>query len=86
MIPITVFSAPGCGQCVATKAHLKKRRLLFEEIRVDEAWVDRLKIIELEKGRNLAGLPVVLVGDEDVWSGYSSDSIDEWARELVAAA
>jgi hypothetical protein len=30
--------------------------------------------------------PVVLVGEDDVWEGYSSDSINEWARDLVRAA
>lgn len=76
---ITVFSGPGCVKCLVTKKHLRKRGVEFEEIDVQESpeWVDRLK----ENG--FLGLPVVLVNDEDVWEGYSSESIDEWALEVA---
>jgi glutaredoxin len=59
---------------------MKKRGIEFEEIRVDQdpAWATRLK----ELGHETA--PVVLIGEDDVWAGYSSESINDWARWLVA--
>jgi glutaredoxin-like protein NrdH len=81
--PVTIFTTgPGCHLCHVTKAHLKKRGVVFEEIRIDEQpeWADRLKTM------GYMTAPVVLVGEDDVWEGYSSDSINEWARDLVRAA
>lgn len=78
---VTVFTKAQCGQCIWTKKRFEKLGVRFDEVRVDQApeWVDRLRAAGYETA------PVVLVGDEDIWGGYSSDSIDEWARELVAA-
>lgn len=60
--------------CLVTKSHLKRRGVEFEEVRIDQDpdWADRLK----EMGYLTA--PVVLVGEDDVWEGFSSDSLEEW--------
>lgn len=83
MVNVTVFSKrTGCGQCLITKTHLRNKGVEFEEIILDDHpdWVARLR------AEGFLGAPVVLVGDEDVWGGYSGDSIDEWAKEFAAAA
>jgi len=79
---VTVFTKNSCPQCLVTKRHLQKRAVPFEEINIEEhpEWVDRLKAL------NFSAMPVVLVGDEDVWAGYSSDSVEEWALELSETA
>lgn len=71
---VTVFTTAACGGCVATKSHLKRRGVEFEEIRIDQnpEWADRLRTA------GYLTAPVVLVGDEDVWGGFSSDSLEEW--------
>lgn len=80
---VTVFTTgPSCHKCFTTKIHLKKRGVEFEEIRIDQDrfWLDTV----MSHGFTTA--PVVLVNDEDVWEGYSGESIDEWAKELVQTA
>ncbi|MBB5167185.1 glutaredoxin domain-containing protein [Mycobacterium sp. AZCC_0083] len=79
---VTVFTKNSCPQCLVTKRHLKDRGVEFETINVDEQteWRDRL----IEMG--YMAMPVVLVEDEDVWSGYSSDSIEEWWPKQRKAA
>lgn len=71
---VTLFTTVPCYKCLVTKKHLQTRGVEFEEIRIDEApeWGERLKAMGYETA------PVVLVGDEDVWEGYSSESIEEW--------
>lgn len=79
---VTVFTTgPGCHLCFVTKKHLTKRGVEFEEYRIDQnpAMADRLK------GMGYLTAPVVLVGEDDVWQGYSGDSIDELARDLAVA-
>lgn len=79
---VTVFTTASCPQCLVTKRHLKDRNVEFEEIRIDQNpdWADRLK------GMGFMAAPVVLVEDDDVWSGYSSDSIEEWFPKQRTAA
>lgn len=77
MTSVTVFSTgPGCHKCLVTKTHLRKRGIEFEEVRMDQNpdWIDKMKALGHETA------PVVLVGDEDVWSDYSGESIDALAR------
>lgn len=72
---VTVFTTgPGCHLCLVTKKHLERRGVEFEEIRIDQhpEWADRLKAMGYETA------PVVLVDEDDVWQGYSSDSLNEW--------
>lgn len=80
---VTVFSGgPECHLCLVTRRHLTTRKIRFEEIRLDQnpEWEDRVKAL------GFTGVPVVLVDDDDVWSGYSGESIDQLARELAYVA
>lgn len=80
---VTVFTTgPSCHLCRVTKVHMKRRGIDFDEVRLDEnpALAERVR----ELGFTTA--PVVLVDDEDVWEGYSSESIDALAAELSLAA
>lgn len=79
MTSVTVFTTgPSCHFCLVTKKHLATREIEFEEVRMDQNpdWIDRMKALGHETA------PVVLVGDEDVWTGYSGESIDALARGL----
>lgn len=55
---ITVYTRPGCGDCVATKVWLRKHGLPFTEV----AAVTALPF-------GYRSLPVVVCGDEH-WSGF----------------
>lgn len=79
MTSVTVFSTgPGCHLCLVTRTHMKKRGISFDEVRLDLSpeWA------EIITSYGFTTAPVVLVDDEDVWDGYSGDSIDELARDL----
>lgn len=77
---VTVFTTgPSCHLCRVTKVHLKRRGIPFEEVRLDENPVLAEKVREL----GFVTAPVVLVDEEDVWDGYSSDRIDALAADLA---
>lgn len=82
-VTVTVFSTgPGCHLCLVTRRHLTTREIRFDEIRLDEnpEWAERIKTLGFTKA------PVVLVDDDDVWDGYSGESIDQLAKELAYVA
>lgn len=82
MSAVTVFTTgPSCHLCQTTKLHLKRRGISFEEVRLDENPDLADKVREL----GFTTAPVVLVDDDEVWDGYSSDRIDALAAELTAA-
>lgn len=80
---ITVFSAAGCGKCVATKSHLTRRNIPFTEVKVDQydGMVDTL--------RKATGtqLPVVMAfrseSDDvpDIIQDYHPDDIEALAHD-----
>jgi len=83
MSAVTVFTTgPSCQMCRVTKVHMAKRGIDFEEVRLDEHPGLAEKVREL----GFTTVPVVLVDDEDVWGGYSSDRIDALAAEIAATA
>lgn len=81
MSSITVYSAPGCTQCRATKKHLKRRGLEYNEIDISEN-PESKKYVE-DKG--FVQVPVVDMGNGDMFSGFRPDRIDSYAKELSVA-
>lgn len=81
---VTVFTTgPGCHLCLTTKIHMKRRGIAFDEVRLDQNPVLADKVREL----GFVTAPVVLIDDlDEVWEGYSSDSIDELAAEVCETA
>lgn len=77
---VTVFTTgPGCHLCHTTKIHMKSRGISFEEVRLDEnpALADKVR----ELGFSTA--PIVLIDEwDEVWEGYSADSIDALAVDV----
>ena len=78
MTKITVYTKPSCPQCVATKRHLDRLGLPYEE---DDA---------TEPG-NLAALKAlgfmaapVVVADPDAWAGYRPELITALAERINA--
>lgn len=81
MPSVTVFTTgPSCHLCRVTKVHMKRRGIEFDEVRLDESPTLADKIRDL----GFTTAPVVLVGEDDVWEGYSCDRIDALAAELVS--
>lgn len=67
---IDVYSAPGCNQCVATKAWLRRNGFTYNEIdvSVDEEAQSRCKAMGYTE------LPVVVTGEQH-WSGFRYDRL-----------
>ena len=75
--PITVYTTgPSCARCTLTKNVLTTRGIAFVEVNIRENEVARAYVVE-EFGYTEA--PVVVITDEDHWSGFRPDHIDRMA-------
>ena len=74
---ITVYTKPSCVQCTATYRKLDSKGIEYEilDLSEDETALEKVK----ELGYLQA--PVVVTEDEH-WSGYRPDKIDELAARL----
>lgn len=72
---ITVYTAPSCMQCYATKRHLRRAGVEFTLLDVTTDPVARMAVEKL----GYSMLPVVTVDMPDGlddWSGYRPDRLD----------
>ena len=78
---VRVYSKPNCWQCSAT---IRKLDLLGVEYVVEDA-TDPQTVAALKELGYLSA-PVVCVGvsNDDIWSGYRPDRIEEIARRINA--
>ena len=76
---VRVYSKPNCGQCDAT---IRKLNLLGVEYVIEDA-TDPQTLAALKELGYLSA-PVVCVGvsNDDMWSGYRPDRIEEIARRI----
>lgn len=77
---ITVYSKPFCGQCTATYRALESKGLKFDIVDVSE----HPEVIEYIEELGYKQVPVVVVGDENHWSGFRPDKISAVAQLLAA--
>ena len=76
---VTVYTKPSCVQCTATYRALNARGIEFEifDVSVDE------KALQAVKDLGYLQAPVVITDDEH-WSGFRPDKIDELAARLAS--
>ncbi|MDR7184626.1 glutaredoxin-like protein NrdH [Microbacterium trichothecenolyticum] len=78
MITVTVYTTgPSCQRCKLTKDVLKSKGVPFIEVDIREHPAAREYVVD-ELG--YAEAPVVVVDDNDHWSGFRPDQIDRIAR------
>ncbi|MDI6882892.1 MAG: glutaredoxin domain-containing protein [Patescibacteria group bacterium] len=70
---VKVFSSPNCPYCVALKAFLKEKKIIFEEIDVSE---DEKAAKEMVEKTGQLGVPVVEIDGEFV-VGFDREKITE---------
>ena len=75
---ITVYTKPACVQCNATYKALDKQGLSYEIVDITEVPEARDYVMAL----GYLQAPVVIT-DEDHWSGFRPDKIDELASRLA---
>ncbi|OJX64505.1 MAG: NrdH-redoxin [Micrococcales bacterium 73-13] len=75
---VTVYTKPSCVQCTATYRALNAKGIEFEifDVSVDE------KALQAVKDLGYLQAPVV-IADEEHWSGFRPDKIDELAARLA---
>lgn len=78
---ITVYTKPACVQCTATYRALDNKGIPFEilDLSVDETALEQVKALGYLQA------PVV-VTDDDHWSGFRPDKIDELGARLAVAS
>ncbi len=76
---VTVYTKPSCVQCTATYRALNAKGIEFEifDVSVDE------KALQAVKDLGYLQAPVVITDDEH-WSGFRPDKIDELAAKLAS--
>ncbi|NHI16248.1 glutaredoxin-like protein NrdH [Microbacterium excoecariae] len=75
---ITVYSKPSCVQCNATYRALDAKGIEYQVTDVSE------DAAALEQVKSLGYLQApVVVADEEHWSGFRPDKIDELAARLA---
>ncbi len=76
---VTVYSKPSCVQCTATYRALTARGIEYEifDVSVDE------KALATVRDLGYLQAPVV-IADEEHWSGFRPDKIDELATKLAS--
>jgi glutaredoxin-like protein NrdH len=78
IMAITVYTKPSCVQCTATYRALDSKGIEYEvlDLSADE------NALEAVKSLGYLQAPVV-IADEDHWSGFRPDKIEELAQRLA---
>ncbi|MET3172899.1 UNVERIFIED_ORG: glutaredoxin-like protein NrdH [Arthrobacter sp. UYCu721] len=76
---VTVYSKPACVQCNATKRALDKKGFTYREVDLTES-AEALEYVTEELGYSMA--PIVVVDENNHWSGFRPDRIEETATAL----
>ena len=79
---VRVYSKPNCWQCSAT---IRKLDLLGVEYVVEDATDPQTVAALKELGYFSAPVVCVGVSNDDMWSGYRPDRIEEIARRINGA-
>jgi glutaredoxin-like protein NrdH len=76
----TIYSAPNCMQCVATKREFDKRGLSYSlvDVSVDDS------AREMLAGMGYRSAPVVIAASGQHWSGHRPDRIGELSTPTVS--
>ena len=75
MITVTVYSKPACVQCNATYRALEKKGIAYETVDLSQD----AEALERIRALGYMQAPVVIT-DEDHWSGFRPDKIEELAE------
>lgn len=75
---VTVYTKPSCVQCTATYRALDSKGVEYEVVDISED----AAALETVKELGYLQAPVVIT-DEDHWSGFRPDKIDELANRLA---
>ena len=72
---VTVYSKPACSQCVATYRELDKKGIAYESVDMAE----KPEALEYVRSLGYQQAPVIVVDEDNHWSGFRKDRIAELA-------
>ena len=75
---LTVYSKPSCVQCNATYRALDARGIPYDIVDLSES----VAALEYVKELGYSQAPVVVVDDQDHWSGFRPDKIERVAAHM----
>lgn len=75
---LTVYSKPSCVQCNATYRALDAKGILYDIVDLTESDA----ALEYVKELGYSQAPVVVVDDQDHWSGFRPDKIERVAAHM----
>lgn len=81
MAVVTVYTAPGCGQCVFTKKWLDRKSASYQEVDLSQD----AQAMAAVKALGYMRAPVVIVNDdgdnqnEKHWFGFRPDLLEQFA-------
>lgn len=76
---LTVYSKPSCVQCNATYRALDAKGILYDIVDLSESDA----ALEYVKELGYSQAPVVVVDDQDHWSGFRPDKIERVAKRAI---
>jgi glutaredoxin-like protein NrdH len=77
---VTVYTKPACVQCNATYRALDKKGIAYQSVDISQ------DPAALERVRSLGYMQApVVITDQDHWSGFRPDKINELAQESVTS-
>ncbi len=79
---ITVYSTPVCMQCTATKKEFDRKGVAYDSVDLTQDAEAMAKVRAL--GYQQA--PVVIVSEDEHWSGFRPDKISAVAEQYKTAA
>jgi len=71
---VVVYSTPTCPYCKRAKDYLSRKGIPYTDINVAE---DREKAKEMIKKSGQMGVPVIIVGDNEVVVGFNQSLLDK---------
>ncbi|MCI1788026.1 MAG: NrdH-redoxin [Actinomyces sp.] len=79
---VTVYTAPGCVQCDATRRALSSHGIAFAEVDLGAS----PDVLARLKADGWMRAPIVQTGDGQAWSGFRPDKIKELAHPKASPA
>jgi glutaredoxin len=67
MLPITLYTTPGCSACAALKRYLQHKGLSFEEKDISQ---DRAALAEMQRHAGVRIAPVTVIGEHAFYGDF----------------
>lgn len=77
---INVYSTPNCAQCLMTYRVLDAKGIIYE---IHDVTTDQAAYAYITEDLGYSQAPVVVVDDQDHWSGFRPDHIERVASAGV---